>query len=149
MRIPVANPRPVLAETEREWRAALAALLGRAQFILGEEVAAFELALSREWGAKYAVTVGSGTSAIELCLRAAGLAGSGKHVLTSALTAPFTGLAILSAGCAPRFADIDAETLLVDPADAASRMTARTAAVVHVHLYGQPCHLAPFRTLCR
>ncbi len=149
MKIPVANLRPQLAQTECDWRAGLAALFARAHFILGEEVAAFEAELARAWGARHGVTVGSGTSAIELSLRAAGLGDSGKHVLTSPLTAPFTGIAILNAGCKPVFADIDADTLLMNVSDAASRITKRTAAIVPVHLYGQPCDMAAVRTLAR
>ncbi len=90
-------------------------------------------AMPSEWG--------SGTSAIELGLRAAGVTG---EVITSPLTAPFTGLAILAAGAKPRFADINPETLLLDADHAGNRTTKKTAAVLPVHLYGQSCDLARF-----
>jgi dTDP-3-amino-3,4,6-trideoxy-alpha-D-glucose transaminase len=82
-------------------------------------------------------------------LRAAGLYGSGKEALTSPLTAPFTGLAILAAGCRPRFADIDPVTLLLSSEDAARRSTGQTAAIIPVHLYGQTCELDAFVALTR
>jgi dTDP-3-amino-3,4,6-trideoxy-alpha-D-glucose transaminase len=145
--IPFNDLRPLLRETKGEWKAALARLFERSQFILGEELAAFEREFAAEISAPYAIGVSTGTSAIELCLRAAGLYGSGSETLTTPLTAPFTGLAILSAGCKPRFADIDPETLLLSPEDAAARATRRTAAVMPVHLYGQPCDLPAFSRL--
>ena len=147
--IPFTNLKPLLRETEVEWRGALARLLERGHFILGEEVAAFEREFAAETGAEHAVGVASGTAALELCLRAAGLDGSGREALTSPLTAPFTGLAILAAGCRPRFADIDPGTLLLSCEDAGNRATKRTAALVPVHLYGQSCDLPPFVRLAR
>jgi len=111
------------------------------QFILGTQVAEFERELAAAFGAKFAVTVGSGTAAIELCLRAAGLGDTGAEVLVPALTSPFTAQAVLAAGCRPRFADVDADHLLLDAESAAARIGKRTRAIVPVHLYGQPCDL--------
>ncbi len=147
--IPFTDLRPLLRETEAEWRGSLSRLFERGRFILGEEVAAFEREFAAETGAGHAVGVATGTAAIELCLRAAGLGGSGREVLTTPLTAPFTGLAIQAAGCKPRFADIDRETLLLSWSEAASRVTKRTAALMPVHLYGQPCDLPAFARLGR
>lgn len=149
MKIPAVNLRPALEAAAAEWRAHLDALFCRMHFILGEEVAAFEREFAASQGARFAVGVGNGTDAIELCLRAAGLGGSGRQVLTSPLTAPFTGLAILRAGCAVRFADLDPETLLLDPESAAARAGRRTAAILPVHLYGQVCDLRRFAALAR
>jgi dTDP-4-amino-4,6-dideoxygalactose transaminase len=149
VRIPFVDLRPRLRETERELKCRFTALLERAQFILGEEVASFEEEFAREMGARHAVAVGNGTDAIALSLRAQDIRNGKNEVLTTALTASFTGLAILAAGCKPRFADIDPETLLLDPADTANRLTKRTAAVVPVHLYGQPCDLSSFVSLAR
>lgn len=110
-------------------------------------MAAFE----REWaaflGCRSAVGVANGTDAITLCLRDAGVTSPRQEVITSALTAPFTGIGIVAAGCAIRFADVDEETLLIDPADAAARLTRRTAAIVPVHLYGQAAELTALRKL--
>ncbi len=100
-------------------------------------------------GARFAVGVGSGTAALELALREAGVKERGAEVITSPLTAPFTGLAILAAGAKPRFADVDPETLLLDAEDAANRATRQTAALMPVHLYGRPCDLARWAAVAR
>ncbi len=124
--------RPMLRESEPAWRANLDRLFGSMHFILGSEVEAFERELAAEFGARYAVGVGSGTAAIELALRAAGLGESGARVAVPALTSPFTAQAVLAAGCRPQFADVNAETLLLDCVPRGAR------AVIPVHLYGQP-----------
>jgi dTDP-3-amino-3,4,6-trideoxy-alpha-D-glucose transaminase len=149
MTIPMVDLRPLLAATEPAWRANLAHLFDRMQFILGEQVAAFEEELAGAWGAGFAVAVGSGTAALELSLRAVGLGESGAEVLLPALTSPFTAQAVLAAGCRPRFADVDAETLLLDPADAEGRIRKRTAALLPVHLYGQAAPLAELSRIAR
>jgi dTDP-4-amino-4,6-dideoxygalactose transaminase len=130
--------RPMLAATETAWRGNLARLFERMHFILGEQVECFERELAAAFGAKYAVAVGTGTAAIELGLRAAGLAGTGAEVILPALTSPFTAQAVLAAGCRVRFADVDPEHLLIiDPP-----VTKRTKAIVPVHLYGQPANVS-------
>lgn len=143
--IPQTNIKSALAETEPLWRHNLEQVLERGQFILGEELTAFEAEFARATSAAFVIGVGSGTDAIEICLRERGVASPDREVLTSPLTAPFTGLAVLSAGASVRFADIDADTLLLDPSSVAQRITSRTAAILPVHLYGQPCSLQDFR----
>ena len=149
MSIPMLDLRPLLAETEPAWRAHLARLFERMQFILGEQGEAFEREFAAALGARFAVGVGSGTAAIELALRAAGLAFSGAEVIVPALTSPFTAQAVLAAGCRLRFADVDPVHLLLDPASAAARVTRRTRAILPVHLYGQPCDPRPLAALAR
>ena len=149
MHIPAVNLKPCLEATENEWRAHLQRMFVRMQFILGEQVAAFESEFAAAFHAGHAISVGSGTAAIELCLRDAGIGKPAQEVVTTALTAPFTGVAISAPGCRVRFADVDPETLLLDPGDAGNRATKRTAAFVPVHLYGQPVPLARFRALAR
>ena len=98
-------------------------------------------------GGKFSVGVANGTAAIELCLRDAGV--TSGEVITSALTAPFSGVGIRASGAIPKFADIDPDTLQIDAADAAARITSRTRALMPVHLYGQPCELDQFVKLAR
>lgn len=144
MAVPQVNLRPVLRATAKQWRANLKRVIDRGWFILGDELRAFEEEFARAMGAGFAVGVSSGSAAIELSLRDAGITG---EVLTSALTAPFTAVAIRAAGCEPRFCDIDPETLQIDAKDAAMRATRRTRAIVPVHLYGQPCALDRIRRI--
>jgi dTDP-4-amino-4,6-dideoxygalactose transaminase len=144
MSIPIVNLRPMRAGTEQAWRRNLARLFDRMHFIQGEQVAAFELELAAAFRVKHVVAVGSGTSALELGLRALGLGDSGAEVIVPALTSPFTGRAVLAAGCRPRFADVDEEHLLLD---ANVPVTRTTLAVIPVHLYGQPCDMESIRRL--
>ena len=147
LRVPVANLRPSLEATRAAWQRNLDALYERCQFILGEQVQAFEQEFALALGAGYAVGVGSGTAALEICLRHAGITHAGQHVLTSALSAPVTAVAIRAAGATPVFADVNPATLQIDPADAAARVTSETAAIVPVHLYGDACALDRFAAL--
>lgn len=146
MAIPVVNLRPAIEATRADWQARLDALIERNYFILGPEGAAFEQEFGAAMGGRWAVGVANGTAAIELCLRDAGVAG---EVLTTALTAPFSGIGILAAGAKIRFADVDPETLSLDPDDAGNRMRKQTAALMPVHLYGQPAALDSFAKLAR
>ena len=146
MRIPMVNLRCTLDQTQNSWRENLQRMQQRSQYILGPEVAAFEREFAAALNAKFAVGVSNGTTAIEVCLRHAGVTG---EVITSTLTAPFTGVAIQAAGATPVFADVDPETLLINPQSAAERMKKRTGALLPVHLYGQPCDLDQFRALAR
>ena len=139
--------RPLLRATSRNWRANLRRLFKRSHFILGEELRTFEVEFASALGGKFSVGVANGTAAIELCLRDAGV--TSGEVITSALTAPFSGVGIRASGATPKFADIDPETLQVDVADVASRITAKTRALMPVHLYGQPCALDRFQKLAR
>ncbi len=141
--------RPRLRQTEPELKRRFADLLERAHFVLGEEVASFEDEFARAMGARYAVSVANGTGALELSLRAHNIRDRRDEVLTTPLTAGFTGLAILAAGRKPRFADVDPETLLLDPSDVANRVTRKTGALLPVHLYGQACDLPRFASLAR
>ena len=88
--------------------------------------------LAAALGARFAVTAGSGTAAIELGIRAAGLAESGAEVVVPALTSPYTAQAILAAGCRPQFADVHPETLLLDAEDAEARVRKRAGALLPV-----------------
>jgi len=148
MNVPAVNLRPMLAETETQWKANLERLFATMQFVLGEQVRAFEAEFAAASGARFAVATGSGTAALELCLREAEVP-RGTEVITTALTSLFTAQAIRSAGAKPRFADVNPETLLIDPEDVSARISRRTAALLPVHLYGQACDLKTLGALAR
>ncbi len=127
-------------------RAAIDRVLASGWFILGPEVEAFEAEFAAASGAPHAVGVGTGTDALALALRAAGI-GPGDEVITAPLSAAYSALAIMMAGATPVFADIDADRLTMDPAAAAAAVTPRTAAILPVHLYGQPADMPAFEAL--
>ena len=129
-------------------REAIERVITRGWFVLGPEVAAFESEFAAFCGARHAVSVGTGTDAIALTLRALGI-GPGDEVITSPLSAAFSALAIVMAGATPVFADIDPDRFTLDPRAAEAAVTPRTAALMPVHLYGQAAHMSAFTALAR
>ncbi len=133
---------------QAELEAAARRVLESGWFILGPEVEAFEAEFAAWIGARYAVGVGSGTDALALALRALGI-GPGDEVITTAMSAAFTALAISLVGATPVFVDIDPETGNLDPAAVEAAVTPRTRAIVPVHLYGRPADLEPLLATAR
>ena len=129
-------------------RTAIDRVVARGWFVLGPELDAFESEFAAACGAAHAVGVGNGTDAIAIALRALGI-GPGDEVVTSPLSAAFSGLAIAMAGARPVFADIDPDRLTLDPAAVAAAVTPRTAAILPVHLYGQPADMIAMDQVAR
>jgi dTDP-4-amino-4,6-dideoxygalactose transaminase len=126
--------------------AAIAAVLAKGSFILGEHVAAFEQEFAAYCGAEFAVGVGSGTEALHLALLALGI-GPGDEVITTPHTAVATVAAIDLAGARPVLVDVEPETMTLDPALVEAHITRSTKAILPVHLYGHPARLAELRQL--
>jgi dTDP-4-amino-4,6-dideoxygalactose transaminase len=118
------------------------------RFILGEEVSAFEKEFSHYCGVRYGVGVGSGTDALCLALKAAGI-GEGDEVVTVANSFIATALAISFTGAKPLFVDIDPKTYTMDPDSLEILLKRRKVkglgrkikAVLPVHLYGHPADM--------
>jgi len=127
-------------------RAAIDRVIARGWFILGPEVDAFEAEFAAACGAAHAVGVGSGTDALALTLRALGI-GAGDEVITAPLSAAYSALAIVMAGATPVFVDVDRTRLTIDPARIDAAVTARTRAIVPVHLYGQAADMRPIEAI--
>lgn len=133
---------------QSEIDSAVVKLLASGDFILGSEVAAFEEEFAAYCGARHAIAVNSGTSALHLALLAAGV-GPGDEVITTPFTFIATSATILYTGARPVFADIDPETFTLDPARAEAAITPRTKAIVPVHLYGHPADMDPILDIAR
>ncbi len=131
------NLKPLHSLLPAELETAAQRVLKSGWYILGPEVEAFEAAFAAYHGVKYAVGVASGTDAIELALRAAGI-GPGDEVITVAHTAVATVCAVERAGAKPVLVDIDPDTYTMSPAAAEAAITLRTKALLPVHLYGHP-----------
>jgi dTDP-4-amino-4,6-dideoxygalactose transaminase len=131
-----------------ELDAAVARVLDSGRFILGPEVEALEAELAARLEAPHCVAVANGTEALQLALESLGV-GAGDEVVTSPLTAAFTGLAIARAGARPVFADVDPVTLNLSADSLARALTPRTRAAMPVHLYGHPADLDPLLALGR
>jgi len=144
--IPFIDLRP--GEDDAAVGAAIARVMASGWFVLGPEVEAFEAEFAHASGTAHAVGVGNGTEAIALLLRAAGVTDS-DEVIVPAVTAGYTAIAVLLAGATPVFADVDPETLNIDPASCEAAITPRTVAIVPVHLYGQPADLPALAAIAR
>ena len=121
-------------------RHAIDRVITRGWFVLGPELLAFEQEFAAACGTLEAVGVGTGTDAIAIALRGLGV-GPGDEVITTPLSAAYSALAIMMIGARPVFADIDPERLTLDPDATAAAVTSRTAAILPVHLYGQPADM--------
>ena len=129
-----------------ELDAAYRRVMGSGQYVLGEEVTAFEGEFARLVQSPYAIGTGNGLDALTIALRAHGV-GAGDEVIVPAHTFVATWLAVAACGAEIVAVDVDERTLLIDPRAAAAAVTPRTAAIVPVHLYGHPADMSAIRAL--
>ncbi len=121
------------AQVQERWRG----VLETTAFVLGPEVRELEEGFARFAGAAGCVGVANGTDALVLALRAL-VVGPGDEVIVPAFSFFATAEAVVLAGGTPVFADVDPETLNLDPDAAAARVSPRTVGLLAVHLYGRP-----------
>ena len=140
MNIPLIDLTAQHRQLRNEINAAIQGILDRADFILGQDVHQFEEEFADYCGAKYAVGVDSGLSALKLSLRAFGI-GPGHEVIVPAHTFTATAAAVTLAGATPVFVDVDPVTLTIDPAKIEDAITPHTKAIIPVHLYGLPADM--------
>jgi dTDP-4-amino-4,6-dideoxygalactose transaminase len=127
---------------------AIAATLDSGQYVLGDQVAAFEAEFAAYSGARHGVAVNTGTSALHLALLTAGV-GPGDEVITVPFTFVATAAAITYTGARPVFVDIDPKSLTLDVNQLEAAITGRTKAIVPVHLYGQAADMDPILAIAR
>jgi len=123
---------------------AFARVLRSGRFIFGPEVEAFEEEAAAYLGVEEAVGVANGTDALVIALDGLGI-GDGDEVVCPAFTFFATAEAIARRSAVPVFADIDPQTLNLDPDDVERRITERTKAIMPVHLFGRPAPVAALR----
>ena len=148
MAIPFVNLRAQYLPIRDEVNAAIQRVIDRCEFTLGSEVAAFEAEFAAYCEAAHGIGVNTGTSALHLALLAAGI-GAGDEVITVPFTFVATVSAIAYTGAVPVFVDIDPRSFTIDPAAIEAAVTARTRAIVPVHLYGQPADMDPILEIAR
>ncbi|MBI4568846.1 MAG: DegT/DnrJ/EryC1/StrS family aminotransferase [Planctomycetes bacterium] len=124
--------------------AAVAAVIEKSAFVGGAFVSAFERDFAAFTGASHAVACSNGTDAITLALLALGV-GPGDEVVAPALTFIATTEAVSRTGATVVFADCDLDARAVTARTLAAATTKKTRALLPVHLYGQPCDMAPIR----
>jgi dTDP-3-amino-3,4,6-trideoxy-alpha-D-glucose transaminase len=134
------------AQLADELRAAFDRVVAGSSFILGEEVERFEAAWASACGTAHCVGMASGTSALTVLLRAAGI-GRGDEVILPAHTFIATALAVIHAGAIPVLCDVEWGTGLMDVDAAEAAIGPETAAIMPVHLYGQLCDMGALTAL--
>ena len=127
--------------------AAIQRTLDRGTFASNQAVEDFEENFAHYCATRFCVAVNSGTSALHLALKVAGV-GTGDEVITTPFTFAATSWAISYVGARPVFVDVDARTCNIDAAQVARAITPKTRAILPVHLYGQMADLKPIRALC-
>ena len=147
MKVPFADLGRATQTVRPDLDAAVARVFDSGWFVLGGEGSAFEAEFAHALGVAHAVGVASGTDAIELALRALGV-GRGDEVVTQANTCVPTVAAIERAGATPVLCDVEPDAGTIDPASLAGAISARTRAVVPVHLYGQVGDLGAVLAAC-
>jgi len=115
---------------------------------MGPKVMEFEKAFSRYIGTRYAVALNSCTAGLHLSLIVSSIK-PGSEVITTPMTFCATANAIIHAGCIPVFADIDVQTMNIDPYEIEKKITSKTKAVIIVHMAGRPCNMDRIVDLCR
>ena len=139
-KLPLVDLKAQHAAIAVEVTAAIQRVMDSADFVLGKDVAAFEEEFGRYCGAKHAVGLDSGISALELGMCAMGI-GQGDEVITPAGSFIASSSAISFTGATPVWVDVDRHTYNLDPELIEGAITPRTKAIMAVHLYGQPAEM--------
>ncbi len=147
MQIPMVDLGIQYRALQKDIDCAISEVLETTQFILGPQGRAFEQEMAEYLGVKHAIGVASGTDALHLALRAAGL-GQGDEIITTTFTFIATAEAIAYVGATPVFVDIDPQTFNIDLLQVEQAITSKTKAILPVHLFGQPADLASLKVLC-
>jgi dTDP-4-amino-4,6-dideoxygalactose transaminase len=146
--IPMLDLGAQYASIEDEIHAAIDEVLKTQHFILGPNVEALENEVAAYCGRRFAVGVASGTDALILAVRAAGIR-PGDEVLVPSFSFIATADAVTLLGATPVFVDIQPDTFCLDPRNLAGKMTPKTRAIIPVHLYGQSADMEPVLAFAR
>ena len=142
------NPRAQYLSYKDEIDSSIQQVLSKGEFIFGENVHSFEEEFCEYIGTKYAVSVGSGTDALCLALRALKL-GPGDEVIAPSHTATATIAAIATVGATPVLVDSDPIYHTIDPLAVSQAISSKTKAVIVVHIYGQPVDMDGITSVVR
>jgi dTDP-4-amino-4,6-dideoxygalactose transaminase len=148
MTVPFLDLKTQYASIKSEVDEAVLRVLASTTYVLGPEVDAFEKEFAAAHNVKHAVAVNTGTSALHVALLAAGIK-AGDEVITVSMTFIATVSAIRYTGATPVFVDVDPVTGTMDVGQIESRITARTRAIMPVHLYGQPADMDPIMEIAK
>ncbi len=140
MNIPMLDLKKQFLGIKTEINEALERVMESTHFILGPETKKLEADIASYCGVKHGIGVANGTDALELVLRALGI-GEGDEVITTPFTFFASAEVVSKLGAKPVFVDIDRETYLIDVDKIEERITAKTKAIIPVHIFGQACDM--------
>ncbi len=146
MHVPLVDLKAQYAAVKDEIDAAISAVISRTAFIGGPFVRSFEVDFATFCEARHAVGCGNGTDAIRLALEVLGI-GDGDEVILPSHTFFATPEAVLQVGAVPVFCEVEDGGSTLDPAAIPALLSARTRAILPVHLYGHPCDMDPILEL--
>jgi dTDP-4-amino-4,6-dideoxygalactose transaminase len=141
------SPWPSFSEEEAE-AVKKVVLSNRVNYWTGEECRAFEREFAAWAGTEHAVALSNGTLALDGALKVVGI-GPGDEVIVTARTFLASATCIVTAGAIPVFADVDRDTQNITAATITPLLTAKTKAIICVHLAGMPCDMDPIMALAR
>lgn len=127
---------------------AVVAVLNTNTLSMGPQVKAFERAVADRVGMAHGLAVNSGTSGLHLILEALGI-GPGDEVITSPFSFVASANCVVYTGATPVFADIEEETLALDPASVRAAITDKTKAIIPVDVFGQPCNIEELHAIAK
>ena len=139
-KIPFVSFIPMENELKTELSAAFERVFERSFYIGGTELDEFEKAFAAYCGTEFCVGAGNGLDALMLALKALGI-GAGDEVIVPSNTFIATALAVTYTGARPVFVEPDIRTFNIAPENIEEKITAKTKAIMPVHLYGQPCDM--------
>ncbi len=140
MKIPLIDLKRQYKEIKTETDSVVLDVLANTQFIMGDNVKAFEKEFAEYTGVKHAISVGNGTDALVIALTALGI-GRGDEVITSPFTFFATAESISAVGATPVFVDIRSDTFNIDENKIETKITDKTKAIMPVHIFGQACEM--------
>lgn len=136
MNIPLIDLKAQYESLAEKLNEATLGILSSANYIMGKTVLDFEKEFANYIGVKHAISVGNGTDALVLALKAMGI-GEGDEVITTPFTFFATAEAISAVGGTPVFVDVDKETFNIDITKIEEKITSKTKAIMPVHIFGQ------------
>lgn len=148
MQIPLINLKEQYKTTKDIIDEKVLEVLSGAQYIMGPNVKEFEKEFSEYLGVKNSISVGNGTDALIIALKALGI-GEGDEVITTPWTFFATAESISFVGAIPVFVDVELDTFNMDPSKIEEKITSKTKAIMPVHIFGHSCDMDPINIIAK
>lgn len=148
MKISLIDLKRQYATIKEESDKAVLDVLSSAQYIMGDNVKQFEKEFNEYLGSKHSISVGNGTDALVIALKALGI-GEGDEVITTPYTFFATAESISFVGAIPVFVDVELDTFNIDPTKIEEKINEKTKAIMPVHIFGQPCDMDAINTIAK